>query len=376
KANKPSDFNIKGNSKHITELLEWFTDVPVSIKNKDDKTVTATGNFTHIDNGEPEPMLCLGKGSKLGDIPSSQYSPSRIELENQLACANRDQEIAIKCDNKHIQHDLKQSNNDKEKLSKHTYQLINEKEILKKEFEIISFKSELTNTKKELVNIKNELALKINEIECLGALRSVLQKTKDILDSVRSKTYCSAIVKGGEKKNMQSKEQSFISNFRDTSKSRPEGSLLCRLFKGNSSSHKSFAKYFKSKPLSIITNNQNSELLIQDITNKQNPELLIQDITIKETSEGTNVPKLTMNKQSEVNYRKKEIFYPVYRNYRYGFPESSALNEANKHESIQNVGHPAMLWPFSKVFTNMSSKGKTNIIGNLVLGDKAENIYK
>ncbi|POG72122.1 hypothetical protein GLOIN_2v1773961, partial [Rhizophagus irregularis DAOM 181602=DAOM 197198] len=27
---------------------------------KDGKTVTATGNFTHIDNGEPEPMLCLG----------------------------------------------------------------------------------------------------------------------------------------------------------------------------------------------------------------------------------------------------------------------------------------------------------------------------
>ncbi|CAG8737634.1 14524_t:CDS:1, partial [Acaulospora morrowiae] len=27
---------------------------------KDGKTVTATGNFTRIDNGEPEPMLCLG----------------------------------------------------------------------------------------------------------------------------------------------------------------------------------------------------------------------------------------------------------------------------------------------------------------------------
>ncbi|PKC53647.1 hypothetical protein RhiirA1_404176 [Rhizophagus irregularis] len=46
KANKPSDFTIKGNSKHITKSL-------------DSKSVTVTGNFTRIDNGEPEPMLCL-----------------------------------------------------------------------------------------------------------------------------------------------------------------------------------------------------------------------------------------------------------------------------------------------------------------------------
>ena len=59
KVNKSSDFTTKGNSKHITESLGWFTDVPVSIKDKDGKSVTATGNFTRIDNGEPEPMLCL-----------------------------------------------------------------------------------------------------------------------------------------------------------------------------------------------------------------------------------------------------------------------------------------------------------------------------
>lgn len=60
KADKPSDFAIKGNSKHITKSLGWFMDVPISIKDKDGKTVTVTGNFTRIDNGEPEPMLCLG----------------------------------------------------------------------------------------------------------------------------------------------------------------------------------------------------------------------------------------------------------------------------------------------------------------------------
>ncbi|GBC01314.1 hypothetical protein RclHR1_41360001 [Rhizophagus clarus] len=60
KVDKPSDFAIKGNSKHITKALGWFTDIPISIKDKDGKIVKATGNFTHIDNGEPEPMLCLG----------------------------------------------------------------------------------------------------------------------------------------------------------------------------------------------------------------------------------------------------------------------------------------------------------------------------
>ncbi|GET03007.1 hypothetical protein GLOIN_2v1778046 [Rhizophagus clarus] len=39
--------------------LGWFTDVPISIRDKDGKIVTATGNFTRIYNGEPEPILCL-----------------------------------------------------------------------------------------------------------------------------------------------------------------------------------------------------------------------------------------------------------------------------------------------------------------------------
>ncbi|GES79857.1 hypothetical protein GLOIN_2v1481897 [Rhizophagus clarus] len=79
KADKPSDFTIKGNSKHITDSLGWFTDVPISIKNKDGKTVTATGNFTRIDNGEPEPMLCLAyinptfsKAPKVEDPPKEK----------------------------------------------------------------------------------------------------------------------------------------------------------------------------------------------------------------------------------------------------------------------------------------------------------------
>src|SRR4051812_1145424 len=60
KADKPSNFAIKSNSKHITDSLGWYTDVPITLKNKEDKTVTIIGNFVRIDNGETEPMLFFG----------------------------------------------------------------------------------------------------------------------------------------------------------------------------------------------------------------------------------------------------------------------------------------------------------------------------
>ena len=60
KADKPSNFAIKGNSKHITDSLGWYTDVPVTLKDKENKTVTVIGNFVRIDNGETEPMLFFG----------------------------------------------------------------------------------------------------------------------------------------------------------------------------------------------------------------------------------------------------------------------------------------------------------------------------
>ena len=50
------------------------------------------------------------------------------------------------------------------------------------------------------------------------------------------------------------------------------------------------------------------------------------------------------------------------------------MDEATKHESSRNVGHPAMTWPFSKLVTGRSGTGKTNLLANLVLGDKAEYI--
>ena len=74
-ADKPSNFAIKGNSKHITDSLGWYTDVPVTLKNKEDKTITVIRNFVRIDNGETEPMLFFG----MSNIRKIQGVPNQIK---------------------------------------------------------------------------------------------------------------------------------------------------------------------------------------------------------------------------------------------------------------------------------------------------------
>src|SRR5436189_5688951 len=82
KADKPSNFAIKSNSKHITDSLGWYTDVPVTLKDKEDKTVTVIGNFVRIDNGETEPMLFFGMSNirKVQGIPDPNKNQFRIKL--------------------------------------------------------------------------------------------------------------------------------------------------------------------------------------------------------------------------------------------------------------------------------------------------------
>jgi len=82
KADKPSNFAIKGNSKHITDSLGWYTDVPVTLKDKDDKTVTIIGNFVRIDNGKTEPMLFFGISNirKVQGVPEPNKNQFRIKL--------------------------------------------------------------------------------------------------------------------------------------------------------------------------------------------------------------------------------------------------------------------------------------------------------
>ncbi|CAG8716651.1 20455_t:CDS:2 [Cetraspora pellucida] len=53
------------------------------------------------------------------------------------------------------------------------------------------------------------------------------------------------------------------------------------------------------------------------------------------------------------------------------------MDEANKHVASRCQSHPASpTWPFRMIVTGKSGSGKTNILTNLFLGDKAEYIYK
>ncbi len=60
KADKLSNFAIKDNFKHITDSLGWYIDVPVTLKDKEDKIVTVIENFVHINNDETKLMLFFG----------------------------------------------------------------------------------------------------------------------------------------------------------------------------------------------------------------------------------------------------------------------------------------------------------------------------
>ncbi|CAG8459066.1 22452_t:CDS:2 [Cetraspora pellucida] len=261
---------------------------------------------------------------------------------------------------------------DKSKLeSAQKNAFLTQKEIVKKGSEIIFLKSELINIKNELMNTKNKLALKINEIECLGALRFALQKTKNILDSV---------IRGGTEKNTQSEEQSFISNSGDTSE---ESEIR------DYASSKSLAKYFKSKNELVIKENDTLPI----ITNKQNPESLIQDITIEGavcTDEALandkyqippiiKIKELLQNKPEgqTKNYGSSSLFS---KKISFTLPPMKLylidIDEANKHELIRNIGHLAILWPFSKVVSSKSGTDKTNILGNIFVVNKGECIYK
>ncbi|CAG8609764.1 6814_t:CDS:2, partial [Acaulospora morrowiae] len=52
------------------------------------------------------------------------------------------------------------------------------------------------------------------------------------------------------------------------------------------------------------------------------------------------------------------------------------MDEVTEHEPSRNVGHPAMTWTFAMVVTGKSGTGKTNLLANLVLGDKDEYVQK
>ncbi|PKK56113.1 hypothetical protein RhiirC2_800725, partial [Rhizophagus irregularis] len=108
--------------------------------------------LNEINNG-----ASLVSSNKLGDLPSNRYPPSRIELENQLACANRDREIAISCGNQlGTRCDLLIKNN--ERLSERVCQLENEVRELKNQI----IHKDISFTKAE-----NEITTKLEDIQAL-----------------------------------------------------------------------------------------------------------------------------------------------------------------------------------------------------------------
>ena len=82
KADKLSNFAIKGNSKHITDSLGWYTDVPVTLKDKEDKMVTVIENFVCIDNSKTELMLFFGISNIQKDqsVPEPNKNQFHIKL--------------------------------------------------------------------------------------------------------------------------------------------------------------------------------------------------------------------------------------------------------------------------------------------------------
>ncbi|PKK57696.1 hypothetical protein RhiirC2_797585 [Rhizophagus irregularis] len=82
KVNKPFKFAVKGNSEHISEALEWYTNVAVTLKDmKGNLIITIIENYTCVDNGKPKPILWLGMTGirKVKGISDPTKNQFRIE---------------------------------------------------------------------------------------------------------------------------------------------------------------------------------------------------------------------------------------------------------------------------------------------------------
>ena len=93
--------------------------------------------------------------NKLGDLPFNRYPPSRTEFENQLACANREWEIAISCGNQlGSRCNLLIKNN--ERLTERVCQL---------EDEVRELKNQIIHKDISFTKAENEISIKLEEIQ-------------------------------------------------------------------------------------------------------------------------------------------------------------------------------------------------------------------
>ncbi|CAG8551309.1 14949_t:CDS:2 [Cetraspora pellucida] len=237
--------------------------------------------------------------------------------------------------------------------------------------------SEIMTLKAELLNIKVELDSKISELECL--------KSEDILVSV---------VDGDSEKNI--------------SKSRPKGQYFA---------HKKIMNEVEKISTNILTHTNDKIVLIlesskinTEVTSKISDETIInennkgrseklsiialgasivnkyQTTPIKQIFHST-LPSHSLNSKLDYTHsmtasekRVMDSQFIMQKNSKTGLPPMKLflidIDEVMKHASLHCIGYLAMLWSFAKLVTGKSNTGKTNILGNLVLGDKAEYIYK
>ncbi|RIB04727.1 hypothetical protein C2G38_2221525 [Gigaspora rosea] len=316
----------------------------------------------------------IGEGNKLGDLPSNRYPPSRTELENLLNQANQDREIAIECgnrlthkcsildkDNKRMQQDLNRSNKGKEKLSKHTYQLIDESKIKiletneSKEITALCSMKKILKCKLESTQKDNELGSKINEIERL--------KTKAI---------------GGEEKNI-------------SAISEPTKSLAPYLVhkKNMEKSEKIINSpiHIDSRSDDVIIPDENppipEESESRDFVSSQKADIILESVSQSDDGIASVTPYLEQQKNLittpiELYPRIPAGVIPVIKVIMQKMKLFLMdMDKANKHVASRCQSHPASpTWPFRMIVTGNSGSGKTNILANLFLGDKAEYIYK
>ncbi|CAG8817438.1 7057_t:CDS:2, partial [Cetraspora pellucida] len=229
---------------------------------------------------------------------------------------------------------------------------LTQKYLSKKDSEIMSLKA-------ELVNIKIELDSNVSELERL--------KLEDISISV---------IGGDSEKNI--------------SKSRPEGSLLCNNnISAVSETSKNLSQYFAHRKIMNEVEKISTDIPTHT-NNKIVPILESSKIDTEITSKIKNVTpirshNITIGRSKELliialGAKVMDSQSVMQKNSKTRLPPMKLflmdMDETTKHASSYYIGHPAMSWPFAKLVTEKSGTGKTNIFGNLVLGNKAEYIYK
>ncbi|RIA85525.1 hypothetical protein C1645_741514 [Glomus cerebriforme] len=77
KTDKPSNFAIKGNSKHITDSLGWYTDIPVTLKDKEGVSEPNKNQFRIKLYGKVYIIPTFSKASVVKDLPKKDQKSSR-----------------------------------------------------------------------------------------------------------------------------------------------------------------------------------------------------------------------------------------------------------------------------------------------------------